>query len=121
MARWAVLRSAELPGGRAEQVAQRVADAEARTSNSARWSHFHGWEARWLLALVYAMLTAQQPKLRPDPARLRAAVEADDLEAVDAAMEALDRAAARLLTKDSERWGGGGQAAAGCVRGRRGR
>ncbi|MER6198094.1 hypothetical protein ABT234_12110 [Streptomyces sp. NPDC001586] len=104
MARWAVLRSAELPGGRAEQVAQRADDAEAKTSGSVRWANFHGREARWLLALVYAMLTAEQPELRPDPALLRAAVEADDLGAVDAAMEPLDRAAARLLTKDAERW-----------------
>nr|WSX54165.1 hypothetical protein OG409_37800 [Streptomyces sp. NBC_00974] len=104
MARWAVLRSAELPGGRAEQVAQRAEDAEAKTSGPAQWARFRGWGERWLLALVYAMLTDQQPEVRPDPARLRAAVEADDLAGVDAVMEPLDRAAARLLTKDSERW-----------------
>lgn len=101
---WVVRRSAELPGGRAEQLAQRAEDAEAKTSAPARQLRFRGWEDRWLLALAYSMLTAQRPELRPAPARLRAAVEADDLEAVDAAMEPLDRAAARLLTKDSERW-----------------
>ncbi|MFE9783651.1 hypothetical protein ACFYPA_36600 [Streptomyces sp. NPDC005775] len=102
-ARWEVRRSAELPGGRAEQLAQR-ADGARHKTQGARWASFHAWEDRWLLALVYAMLTDQQPELLPDRARLRAAVETDDLAAVDAAMEPLDRAAARLMTKVPEVW-----------------
>ncbi|MEV7383647.1 hypothetical protein [Streptomyces lydicus] len=53
----------------------------------------------------YASLESErQPHLVPDPDRLREAVEAGDLAAVDALMEPLDRAAARLLTKDARRW-----------------
>lgn len=102
--RWEVRRAAELPGGRADQVMRR--HEEARENASSRWARFHAWEAKWLLALVYAMLTDQQPELRPDPARLRAGVEADDLAAVDALMEPLDRAAARLMTKVPAVWWG---------------
>ncbi|MEU2086753.1 hypothetical protein ABZ569_33395 [Streptomyces albus] len=91
-----VRRAAQLPNGRAEEIAWRY---EPQGS-------FHGREARWLLALVYAMLTDQHPELRPGRARLWAAVETDDPDAVDAVMEPLDRAAARLLTKDPKRWWG---------------
>lgn len=94
--RWEVRASAQLPSGRAEEVARRYEPA----------SSFHGREASWLLALVYAMLTDQHPELRPDRAALRAAVESDDLAAVDAGMEPLDRAAARLLTKVPAQWWG---------------
>ncbi|MFI7876016.1 hypothetical protein [Streptomyces salinarius] len=102
--RWEVRRAAELPGGRADQVMRR--DEEARENTSSRWARLHAWETKWLLALVYAMLTDQRPELLPDRARLRAAVEADDLAAVDAAMEPLDRAAARLMTKVPAVWWG---------------
>lgn len=102
--RWEVRRAAELPGGRADQVMRRAEEpGESRTSRQHR---FHAWETRWLLALVYAMLTDQDPGLLPDRAALRAAVEADDLAAVDALMEPLDRAAARLFTKVPDRWWG---------------
>lgn len=94
--RWEVRAAATLPGGRAEEVARRYEPG----------SSFHGRDAAWLLALVYAMLTDQRPELRPDRAALRAAVEADDLAAVDAAVEPLDRAAARLLTKVPAVWWG---------------
>ncbi|MGW0611997.1 hypothetical protein [Streptomyces sp. NPDC002788] len=103
-ASWDVRRAAELPGGRADQVMRR--DEEAKESASSRWVRFHAWEAKWLLALVYAMLTDQQPELLPDRTGLRAAVEADDLAAVDAVMEPLDRAAARLMTKVPAVWWG---------------
>ncbi|WP_199828378.1 hypothetical protein [Streptomyces sp. XY533] len=102
--RWGVRRAAELPGGRAEQLAQR-AEREDGTQ-SGRWASFHARETRWLLALVYALLTDERPELVPDRARLQAAVEADDLAAVDAAMEPLDRAAARLMTKVPAVWWG---------------
>ncbi|MEV8103160.1 hypothetical protein [Streptomyces sp. NPDC088135] len=96
-ARWEVQRAAELPAGRADQVAERVeADRPPGTYNA--------MYDTWLLALAYAMLTDQHPELRPDRTALRAAVEADDLAAVDAVMEPLDRAAARLMTKVSEVW-----------------
>jgi hypothetical protein len=101
--RWGVRRSAELPGGRAEQLAQRGDDTDPRTQ-SGRWARSHAFEDRWLLSLVYAMFTDQRPELRPDRAALRAAVEADDLAAVDGLMEPLDRAAARLMTKVPEVW-----------------
>ncbi|WP_461712311.1 hypothetical protein [Streptomyces sp. DSM 41013] len=52
------------------------------------------------------MLTDQRPELLPDRARLRAAVEADALAAVNAAIEPLDRAAARLMTKVPAVWWG---------------
>lgn len=99
-ASWAVRRSAELPGGRAEQVMERAEGSERR------YGQYPVWEDRWLLALVYTMLTDQRPELRPDRAALRAAVEADDLAAVDAVTEPLDRAAARLLTKVPAVWWG---------------
>ncbi|MEV7856810.1 hypothetical protein [Streptomyces sp. NPDC088183] len=90
VARWEVRRAAELPVGRADQVAERV--EAGRKPNT------------WLLALAYAMLTDQHPELRPDRTALRAAVEADDLTAVNAVMEPLDRAAARLMTKAPAVW-----------------
>lgn len=94
--RWEVRQLASLPSGRAEEIARRNEPG----------SSFIGRDATWLLALVYAMLTDQFPELRPDRAALRAAVEADDLAAVDAALEPLDRAAARLLTKVPAVWWG---------------
>ncbi|MFE2528752.1 hypothetical protein ACFXEL_31535 [Streptomyces sp. NPDC059382] len=98
---WAIRRSAELPGGRAEQLAER---GERPKTQAERWSHFHGWEARWLLALVFAMLADQEPDVLPDRARLRAAVEAGDAAAIEEVMDPLDRAAARLMTKEADRW-----------------
>ncbi|WP_119580628.1 hypothetical protein [Streptomyces europaeiscabiei] len=89
-----VRRAAQLPNGRAREFAWRY---EPQSS-------FHGREAHWLLALVYAMLTDQYPELRPGRAELWAAVETDDMGAVDAVMEPLDRAAARLLTKVPDQW-----------------
>ncbi|SBT94001.1 hypothetical protein GA0115233_107635 [Streptomyces sp. DI166] len=94
-----VRRAAQLPNGRAAEVCWRY---EPKPGNGS----FHAREARWLLALVYAMLTDQHPELRPGRAELRAAVETDDQDAVDAVMEPLDRAAARLLTKVPEQWWG---------------
>ncbi|MBC2869811.1 hypothetical protein [Streptomyces mexicanus] len=102
---WAVRRAAELPGGRAEQLAERVERPWQKTPGGP-WASFHAWDDRWLLALVYAMLTDQRPELRPDRGALRAAVEADDLAAVDALLEPLDRAAARLTTKVPAVWWG---------------
>ncbi|WP_157852747.1 hypothetical protein RFN58_10760 [Streptomyces iakyrus] len=55
LASWDVRRAAELPGGRVDRVMRR--DEEAKESTSSRWARFHAWEAKWLLALVYAMLT----------------------------------------------------------------
>ncbi|MFB6668492.1 hypothetical protein [Streptomyces parvus] len=96
-ARWEVRCAAELPVGRADQVAERVeAGRKPGTYNT--------MNDTWLLALAYAMLTDQRPELRPDRTALRAAVEADDLEAVDAVMEPLDRTAARLMTKVPQVW-----------------
>ncbi|MGW0920715.1 hypothetical protein ACWD3J_17075 [Streptomyces sp. NPDC002755] len=92
-ARREVQQLATLPSGRALKLAQRY-EVDSRD----------GRDDAWVLALVYAMLTDQRPELRPDRAALRAAVEADDLNAVDAAMEPLDRAAARLLTKVPTQW-----------------
>lgn len=91
-----VRRAAQLPNGRAQEFAWRY---EPQSS-------FHGREAHWLLALVYAMLTDQHPELRPGRAELWAAVATDDQAAVDAVMEPLDRAAARLLTKVPDQWWG---------------
>ncbi|GHF75497.1 hypothetical protein GCM10010218_65570 [Streptomyces mashuensis] len=90
-----VRESAELPTGRAYQVAVRY---ESQSSVA--------FPDRWLLALVYAMLADQEPEVRPDRAALRAAVESGDQGEVDAAMEPLDRAAARLLTKEPDHWWG---------------
>lgn len=92
--RWEVKQSADLPGGRAYEVAVRYESPD----------RFHSFESRWLLALVYAMLTDEHPELRPDRAALRAAVETDDQHAVDVVLEPLDRAAARLLTKVPAQW-----------------
>lgn len=92
-ARFEVRRAAELPTGRADGLARRN-----ETPGSIMMV------PKWLLALVYAMLTDQAPALLPDRAALRAAVEADDLDAVDTLMEPLDRAAARLLTKVPSQW-----------------
>ncbi|MFD5589342.1 hypothetical protein ACFWII_36835 [Streptomyces sp. NPDC127063] len=103
--RWEVRRSAELPGGRAEQLAERV-ERPLQKAQGAQWAAYHSWEERWLLALIYAMLADQRPELLPDRVRLRAAVEADDLAAVDALMEPLDRTAARLATKVPAVWWG---------------
>lgn len=104
--RWEVRRAAELPGGRAEQLAQRGEKKLRDRTPGGRRTSFHAWEDRWLLALVYAMLTNERPELLPDWSRLRAAVEADDLPTVDALMEPLDRAAARLMTKTPATWWG---------------
>ncbi|MGW3200132.1 hypothetical protein ACWDBD_37310 [Streptomyces sp. NPDC001118] len=100
-ARWEVRRAAELPGGRADQLAERIEGPDARA-----YGRYPILNDAWLLALVYAMLTDRQPELLPDRSRLRAAVEADDLAAVDTLMEPLDRAAARLMTKVPETWWG---------------
>ncbi|MFD4178196.1 hypothetical protein [Streptomyces anulatus] len=87
-----VQRAASLPIGRAGQLCTRF---EPPTATEPRGAFF-ARDATWLLDLVYAMLTDQHPELRPGRAELRAAVEADDQARVDAVMEPLDRAAARL-------------------------
>ncbi|MGW3910528.1 hypothetical protein ACWEBX_03235 [Streptomyces sp. NPDC005070] len=96
--RWEVCRAATLHQGRADQLARR--------SEGDRPYSYPVPDDAWLLALAYAMLTNQRPELLPDRARLRAAVEADDPAAVDTAMEPLDRAAARLMTKQAATWWG---------------
>ncbi|MEU3656441.1 hypothetical protein AB0E67_27270 [Streptomyces sp. NPDC032161] len=98
-ARWDVRRAADLPAGRADQVAERAEGSDARS-----YGRYPILNDAWLLALVYGMLTDQEPELRPDRVRLRAAVEADDLAEVDAVMRPLDRAAARLMTKNPDVW-----------------
>ncbi|MFH8620167.1 hypothetical protein ACH4E8_34505 [Streptomyces sp. NPDC017979] len=95
-----VQRAARLPIGRAGELCNRF---EPPTATYPEGSFF-ARDATWLLDLVYAMLTDQHPEFRPGRAELRAAVEADDQAAVDAVMEPLDRAAARLMTKEAERW-----------------
>ncbi|NEE39435.1 hypothetical protein G3M53_80315 [Streptomyces sp. SID7982] len=100
--RYEVRRAAKLPNGRAGELCERFEPPAPGYSGGS----FFAREATWLLALVYAMLTDQHPELRPGRAELRAAVEADDQAAVDAVMEPLDRAAARLLTKVPDRWWG---------------
>ncbi|MFC8899072.1 hypothetical protein [Streptomyces cinereoruber] len=97
-----VQRAARLPIGRAGELCNRF---EPPTATYPEGSFF-ARDAIWLLDLVYAMLTDQHPELRPGRAELRAAVEADDRAAVDAVMEPLDRAAARLMTKVPEQWWG---------------
>ncbi|MCX4682485.1 hypothetical protein OG413_45990 [Streptomyces sp. NBC_01433] len=97
-----VRRAAQLPNGRAGEIYHRFEPP----APGHPYGSFFARDATWLLALVYAMLTDQHPELRPGRAELRTAVEADDQAAVDAVMEPLDRAAARLLTKVPERWWG---------------
>ncbi|MFC9056219.1 hypothetical protein ACFYO6_39155 [Streptomyces anthocyanicus] len=80
-------------------------DEEATENTPSRWAWLHAWETKWLLALVYAMLTDQRSEPLLDRARLRAA-DADALAAVDTAREPLDRAAARLMTKVPAVWCG---------------
>ncbi|OLT26589.1 hypothetical protein BJF83_20720 [Nocardiopsis sp. CNR-923] len=100
---WQVRQWADLPSGRAERVTQQA--HEMRHGDDPRRSTYDSpWRDRWLLALIYAMLTDQRPELVPDPGALRTAVEADDLAAVDAVMDPLDRAAAHLTTRDPEQW-----------------
>jgi len=97
-----VRRAAQLPNGRAGELCHRYEPPTPGYPNGS----FFAREATWLLALVYAMLTDQRPELRPGRAELWAAVETDDQAAIDALMEPLDRAAARLLTKVPEQWWG---------------
>lgn len=94
VASWEVREAAGLPDGRASSIERRC----GRGLNSSVLNH------RWALALVYAMLTDQHPDLSPDEAALRAAVEADDLAAVDVLMEPLDRAVRQLVTENHEQW-----------------
>jgi hypothetical protein len=60
-----VRRAAQLPNGRAADLADRYEPQ----------GDFHGREAAWLLALVYSMLTDQHPELLPGRTELRTAVE----------------------------------------------
>lgn len=85
--------AAELPSRRARHITETTGHA------TGFWSE----DYRLLLALVYAMLADTEPGLLR-PAELRAAVENSDQDAVDVAMEPLDRAAARLLSEDADRW-----------------
>lgn len=100
-AHWKVRCAAELPSGRAGQIAERAEGSDVRA-----YGRYPVLDDAWLLALVYAMLTDRHPELLPSRARLRAAVEADDLAAIDTLMEPLDRAAARLMTRVPETWWG---------------
>ncbi|MFJ5851273.1 hypothetical protein [Streptomyces sp. NPDC092903] len=86
-------RAAELPSGRARHIAETTGCATGHRSE----------DTVLLLALVYAWLADSKPQLLR-PAELRAAVEAGDQAAVDAALEPLDRAAARWLSKHPEHW-----------------
>ncbi|WP_461014507.1 hypothetical protein [Streptomyces daliensis] len=88
-----VRQAATLPTGRAYQVAVRYEEPSSIA-----------FPDRWLLALVYAMLADQRPDLLPGREDLRSAVESGDQAAVDAVMDPLDRAAARLLTKEADHW-----------------
>lgn len=60
--------------------------------------------AEWVLGLVYAILLAEQPELDPGWTALWDAVLADDLAAVDALCEPLDRAAMSFLNVDADTW-----------------
>ncbi|WP_369199146.1 hypothetical protein [Streptomyces djakartensis] len=85
-----------------EQLAER-AELPKKATQGVRCSALHSRKDRWPLAMVYAMLTDQRPELR-DPARLRAALEADNLAAVDAGMGPLNRTEARLTTNVPAVW-----------------
>ncbi|MBV9026073.1 MAG: hypothetical protein JO362_20320, partial [Streptomycetaceae bacterium] len=109
---FAVRQAADLPAGRANEVTRRVLDLLYGTATH-RWAmagYYRALDERWLLGLAYAMLTDQLPELRPDPEQLRAAVDADDLAAVDALMEPLDQAVIRLLGTEPELWWSGTKA-----------
>ncbi|MER6830834.1 hypothetical protein ABT352_32910 [Streptosporangium sp. NPDC000563] len=92
---WATCQAANLPLGRAQSLTDRFREKP---------SHGYHLDYTWVLALTYALLLDEQPDTAPNPHQLRAAVEADDLTAVDALMMPLDFAAVRLLDVPAEDW-----------------
>ncbi|MFH8813036.1 hypothetical protein ACH4GZ_38555 [Streptomyces hygroscopicus] len=92
---WATCQAASLPGRRAISLADRFQEKP---------QYGYSQDQSWVLAAVYAMLLDEEPETVPDPHRLRAAVEADDIAAVDALMQPLDLAAVRLLGAPIEEW-----------------
>ncbi|MEQ0560765.1 hypothetical protein ABJI51_16890 [Amycolatopsis sp. NEAU-NG30] len=91
-----VCQAAALPGDRVRSLCHRFTDGRQFGAG--------GIAPTWLLALIYAMLLDEQPELAPDPRRLRDAVNAGDLSAVDMLMQPLDRAAVDLVHPDTDRW-----------------
>lgn len=101
---WEVRQWAALPSGRALQVAEYAHEVLHR-ANPRHYTRAVSPRGHWwLLALIYCMLTEEHPELAPNLGELRAAVEADDLVAVHAVMDPLDRAAAGVATKDADQW-----------------
>lgn len=98
---WATCTAANLPNGRAQSLTDRFQEKP---------SYGYHPDYTWVLALTYAMLLDEEPETAPDPHRLREAVEADDLAAVDALMQPLDLAAVRLLGAPIEEWHTSGHA-----------
>lgn len=96
---WATCQAASLPNGRAQSVANRFREKP---------QYGYSQDQSWVLAAVYAMLLDEQPELAPDPHRLRTAVEADDLAAVDRLMHPLDLAALRVIGGPIKEWGATG-------------
>lgn len=92
---WDTCQAASLPNRRAQSLTDRF-----REKPQYGYSH----DQSWVLAAVYAMLLDEQPELAPDPHRLRAAVEADDLAAVDRLMHPLDLAALRVVGGPITEW-----------------
>ncbi|MDX2692170.1 hypothetical protein [Streptomyces ipomoeae] len=92
---WDTCQAASLPGRRADSLSHRFREKP---------QYGYSQDQSWVLAAVYAMLLDEQPELAPDPHRLRAAVEADDLAAVDRLMHPLDLAAVRLLGCPIKEW-----------------
>lgn len=92
---WDTSQAASLPNRRAQSLTDRFREKPA-----------YGYHAddTWVLALTYAMLLDEEPETAPDPHQLRAAVEADDIAAVDALMQPLDLAAVRLLDMPIKEW-----------------
>lgn len=90
---WKLIGSASLTLGRAHRVVQRYPAG----------NEWHP-EQRWFLDLVYAVLLAEQPELEPGWLGLRQAVLDNDLAAVDALCEPLDRAVVEFLDVNPERW-----------------
>ncbi|MFJ2202398.1 hypothetical protein [Streptomyces violaceusniger] len=92
---WATCQAAHLPSGRSQSLTDRFREKP---------EYGYHPDYTWVLALVYALLLDEEPETAPDPHQLRAAVEADDLAAVDSLMQPLDFAAVRLLGAPIDEW-----------------